>query len=254
LRNYKSEVSMLYILLPAYNEEEGLEKLLERIDRITKSFSIPYKLIIINDGSVDHTVAVIESYSKIMPIELISLKPNQGITEVFKIGFNRVCETARDEDICITMDSDNTQNPYVMLDIINRLNQSYDVVIASRFQKGGGMVGAPFIREMMSRGVAFIFRKLSPIAGVTDYSTFYRGYSVRVLKQALSLYGDDLVQGYGFSSMASILIKLHKITEKFSEVPFVLRYDLKEGGSGMKVPKTIKGYLRIFWQIKTGKL
>ena len=131
---------MLFILLPAYNEEEGLEKLLDRIHRIMEAFSIQYKLFIINDGSVDRTSYVIQSYSKIMPIELINFENNRGITEVFRVGFKRICEIGSDDDICITMDSDNTQNPYVILDIIKKLNESSDVVIASRFKKGGKMV------------------------------------------------------------------------------------------------------------------
>lgn len=245
---------MIFILLPAYNEEEGLEKLLERINRIMTSLAVPHKLIIVNDGSRDHTVAVIQSYSKVMPIELINFEKNCGITEVFRAGFKRVCAIARDEDICITMDADNTQNPYVMLDIIAKVNEAYDVVIASRFQEGGKMVGAPFIREIMSLGVTFLLKRLIPINGVRDYSTFFRGYRVKVLKQAFSLYGDSLIEGYGFSSMASMLIKLRKITQRFAEVPFILRYDLKEGGSGMRISRTIRGYLGIFWQIMRGKL
>lgn len=245
---------MLFILLPAYNEEEGLEKLLDRIHRIARTFSIQYKLIIVNDGSIDHTAAVIESYSKIMPIEFINFSKNHGITEVFRTAFKRVCDIGQDEDICITMDSDNTQNPYVMLDIINKLNQSYDVVIASRFQKGGKMVGAPLMRRIMSLGVAFLLKRLVPIDGVRDYSTFYRGYRVKILKQGFCRYGDDLVEGYGFSSMANMLIRLRKITDRFEEVPFILRYDLKEGGSGMKINRTIAGYLNIFWKVIKGKI
>ena len=244
---------MLYILLPAYNEEEGLEKLLERINRITRSFAIKYKLIIVNDGSKDHTVSVIKSYSVGMPIELINLKKNQGIAEVFRTGFKRICEEAQDDDICITMDSDNTQNPYVMLDIIEEL-KSYDVVIASRFKEGGKMVGAPFIRKILSIGVAWILMRLTPINGVRDYSTFYRGYRIGVLKKAMSTYGDSLIEGQGFSSMAKMLIRLRNLTDKFAEVPLILRYDLKEGGSGIRIFRTIRGYLTIFAQIINKKL
>ncbi|MDD4899242.1 MAG: glycosyltransferase [Candidatus Omnitrophica bacterium] len=245
---------MLFILLPAFNEEEGLEKLLDRIDRIIKGFSIQCKIIIVNDGSMDRTLYVIDSYAKTLPIEIINFKNNHGITEVFRVGFKRVCEIGKDNDICITMDSDNTQNPYVILDIIDKINNSSDVVIASRFQKGGKMVGAPLLRKLMSVGVAKILKQVVPIKGVSDYSTFYRGYRVKVLKQAFSHYGDNLIEGQGFSSMANLLIKLRKITQRFAEVPFILRYDLKEGGSGIRVIKTIKGYLKIISEVQKGKL
>lgn len=239
---------MIYIVLPAYNEEEGLEKLLERIRRIAEAFSLDYQLIIINDGSTDHTSTVIESFAKNMPIELINFETNQGVTQVFRTGLKRVCYLGQDHDLCITMDSDNTQNPYVMLDIIKKLEKSFDIVIASRFEKGGKMVKAPWLRMVLSLGVAWLLKHLIPIPGVRDYSTFYRGYKVSLLKRGFTFYGDNLIEGHGFSGMAGLLIKLSKLTNKIGEVPLVLRYDLKEGGSGMKILRTIRGYLQLIYE------
>ena len=234
---------MIYILLPAYNEEEGLEKLLERIKRIGRSYSLEYQVLIVNDGSSDHTAEVVKSYADDMPIELVNFESNKGITEVFRTGFKRVSETGGEEDICITMDADNTQNPYVMLDIFRKISQGFEVVIASRFEEGGGVVKAPWFRMLLSLGVAWLLKKLVPIPGVQDYSTFYRGYKVGILKKALVLHGDSLLEGHGFSGMADLLIKISKLTDKIGEVPLVLRYDLKEGGSGMRIFRTIRGYL-----------
>ena len=245
---------MIYILLPAYNEEEGLENLLNRIKRIAGAFSFSYKIIIVNDGSTDHTELVIRSYSDTTPIELINFEKNRGIEEVFKAGFKRVCGIAKDDDICITMDSDNTQNPYVMLDMLRLMEGSGgpDIVIASRFEKGGAMVGAPFTRRILSIGISYILRRLIPIKGVKDYSTFYRAYRISVIKKGFEKYGDGLIEGHGFSAMANLLIKLCTITDKVQEVPFVLRYDLKEGGTGMNIGKTMMGYLGIIWEHLAG--
>ncbi|MBL7073632.1 glycosyltransferase family 2 protein [candidate division KSB1 bacterium] len=238
---------MIYILLPAYNEEEGLEKLLVRIDRLAKTFFSEYKLIIVNDGSSDHTVQVIQTHLKEMPIELINFEKNKGITEVFMVGFKRVCKLGKDNDICITLDSDNTQSPFVILDILQKLNERFDLVVASRFAKGGGMVGAPFFRKLLSLGVAYLLRKTIPIKGARDYSTFYRGYRVGLIRKAFNQYGDNLLEGHGFSGMANMLIRLCSMTDKVTEVGLVLRYDLKEGGSGMNILKTVKGYLKLLY-------
>jgi len=241
---------MIYIVLPAYNEEEGLEKLLERIRRIGRAFSLDYQLIIINDGSTDHTAVVVESFAKDMPIELINFAKNQGITQVFRTGLKRVCDLGQNNDICITMDSDNTQSPYVILDIIQKLDHSFDIVIASRFEKGGKMVKAPWLRMILSLGVAGLLKRLIPIPGVQDYSTFYRGYRIHLLKRGFALYGETLIEGHGFSGMADLLIKLSKLTDRIGEVPLVLRYDLKEGGSGMRILRTLRGYLQLIYKHK----
>lgn len=235
---------MIFIVLPAYNEEEGLEKLLIRISRVMNACGNSYRLVIINDGSTDHTVEVIDSFSE-LPITLVNFEKNEGIREVFRTGFRLVCEQAHDNDICITLDSDNTQSPYTMFDILAKLNEGSDVVIASRFEPGGRMVGAPLLRRFLSVGVAWLLRNIFALPNVKDYSTFFRGYRLETIKRGLAKFGDDLIEGHGFSAMANLLIKLGQITEKFAEVPLVLRYDLKEGGSGMHTLKTIRGYVAI---------
>lgn len=243
---------MIYILLPAYNEEEGLEKLLIRISRVMNAYGKPYKAIIVNDGSVDHTVDVINSFNE-LPITLVNFEKNEGVREVFRTGFRLVCEHASDDDACITLDSDNTQNPYTMIDILRKLDEGYDVVIASRFESGGKMVGAPLFRRFMSIGVAWLLRNIFALPNVRDYSTFFRGYKLKIIKRGFTQYGDGLIEGHGFSSMANMLIKLGQLTQNFAEVPLVLRYDLKEGGSGMHIFKTIRGYLMIIktnWKLR----
>ena len=47
----------VFVLLPAYNEEEGLEKLLVGSDRILRAFAIRGRIVIVNDGSADRTHA-----------------------------------------------------------------------------------------------------------------------------------------------------------------------------------------------------
>tara|TARA_Y100001960_G_C14540453_1_gene760606 strand:- start:38 stop:790 length:753 start_codon:yes stop_codon:yes gene_type:complete len=238
-----------FILLPAFNEEEGIEKLLERLIRITRTFLKEYRIIIVNDGSSDHTLDVIECFRENLNIEIISFNKNRGIVDVFRQGFQKVCEEGDDGDICITMDSDNTQNPYVINDILEKMNDGYDIVIASRFVEGGKVVGAPWFRNLLSNGVAFLMRRIAAVPGVTDYSTFYRGIRVGLLRRGFERYGDELISGHGFSGMANLLVRLCPFAIRTGEVPFILRYDLKEGGTGMRILKTIQGYLILFVNI-----
>ena len=71
-------------------------------------------------------------------------------------------------------------------------------------------------------------------------------YGLQLLKRGFALHGDDLICGEGFSGMADMLIKLCALAGgRVGEVPLVLRYDLKEGGSGMRIFRTIRGYLGV---------
>jgi|TARA_B100001964_G_scaffold94504_1_gene105970 dolichol-phosphate mannosyltransferase len=240
---------MIYILLPAYNEEEGIERLLERVYRIQKSFEFDLRLIVVNDGSHDNTQMVIESFKEYLDLEIINFETNMGIENVFYEGFKRVNELSDNkEDICITMDSDNTHNPYYLVSIIYKLKGPCDIVIASRFLKGGGMQGVPFYRKILSDVASYFMRKFVGIPNITDYSTFYRGFKVYTIKEALKKYDRDLIKGEGFSCMINMLIKLNQMGYKFDEIPFTLKYYLKEGSSGIQIFKTIRGYLKIIYR------
>jgi dolichol-phosphate mannosyltransferase len=88
-------------------------------------------------------------------------------------------------------------------------------------------------------------KKFVSIPGITDYSIFYRGYKVSVIREALQKYDKNLISGEGFSSVVNMLIKLNEMNYKFGEVPVILKYYLKEGSTGIEILKTIKGYLKI---------
>lgn len=238
-----------YVLLPAYNEEEGLEKLLARLDRINTAHQLSLCVLIVDDGSRDHTTLVIDSFKDALPIHVERFPENRGVSEVFRVGFRWVLTVAQDGDACITMDSDNTQNPYYILDLLREMNEGADLVIASRFAPGGAMRGAPPIRSLLSHGVAGLLRVFINLPHVRDYSTFYRGFRVELLRKVFARWGDDAIRGHGFACMARFLILAAREAHDVREVPFVLRYDLKEGGSGMRILRTIRGYLGLLVEL-----
>jgi dolichol-phosphate mannosyltransferase len=244
---------MIYIVLPAHNEEDGIEKLLERICRIKNTVLPDLEVIVVNDGSSDHTSVVVKTFQKALPIELIDFESNRGVQEVFRVGLKRVCErSTNSDDICITMDSDNTHTPFSMLDIFSKMKEC-DVVIASRFCGNGGMVGTPYFRQLLSVAASNILVKFVPIKGVSDYSTFYRGYRIGMLKKGFDEFGDDFIKGEGFSGIVRLLLNLDLLGARFGEVPFTLKYFLKEGGSGMNLFKTTMGYLKIISEYRKKK-
>lgn len=243
---------MIYVIMPAFNEEEGLEKLLHRIKVVMEYEKYEYKILVVNDGSIDRTEYVLKSHLDVVPLEYVNMEQNSGITKVFQVAFEKVLGEAKDDDIIISLDSDNTQNPYAMIDLIKSINEGYGLSIASRFVEGSRVVGVPAFRMFLSNGVAFLLGALFPFKGVKDYSTFYRAYRVDIVKKALEKMPiDQLIVGHGFSSMASFLLKILYISKpEVKEVPINLRYDLKEGGTGMRIFKTIMGYLKLIKELQ----
>jgi len=238
---------VIFVLLPAYNEEQGIRQVLTRIKQIAEATKEPFRVIVVDDGSADKTSEYPRSFSDQLDLKLIVFPENRGVAEVFRIGFRYICDESADpaNDICIVLDSDNTQDPRVMVDLIKKIREGDDLVIASRFKSPGRMVGCSLMRHLYSVGLSILMQLIVGLPGVKDYSMFYRAYRVSLLKKGFSRYEDRLVEGKGFSVMGGCLIKLSNLTNRISEVPLTLRYGKKRGASGINVLKTIRGYMEL---------
>jgi dolichol-phosphate mannosyltransferase len=240
---------MIFVLLPAYNEGKGIAAVLSTLREMFRSFPESYRVVVVNDGSVDDTETKVRAFAQHLDLKLISFEKNRGVGEVFTAGFRYVCaESVNPEnDVCVVLDADGTQDPRVLFDLLKKVRAGDDLVIASRFRKPGKMVGCPPLRYFYSVAVSWIMRVLVGLPNVRDYSMFFRAYRVSLLKRGFAEYGDALLVGKGFASVAVCLIKLGNLTNRISEVPLVLRYDLKQGKSGLKIMRTIRGYFELLW-------
>ena len=70
---------MILILLPAYNEEESLPRLIPKLQATLTEMGEEYKILVCNDGSKDRTQAMLEEYAAIIPLEIIQHKINRGL-------------------------------------------------------------------------------------------------------------------------------------------------------------------------------
>jgi len=238
---------MIYVLLPAYNEEESLDELLPKLDIFFKRENFKYKIIACNDGSKDGTLLKLQKYSKTIPIEIINHKINRGLGETVRDLFERAAELANEEDIIIRMDCDDTHEPKYIEGLINKIQEGYDVVIASRFVKGGGQEGLDTYRKTIS-SIANLFMKFFfPIKGLKEYSCGFRAYRARVIKFAIEVYGNNFIQlkGLGFTGTLEKIVKLKILGAKFAESPFILRYDQKKSASKMVSSITTFGYMTL---------
>jgi len=241
----------IVIGLPAYNEGVSIEKLLNRIvDLYENNNNII--VVVVNDGSTDSTEDILKTFSNDYNfIEYINHPKNLGLGKAVETVFNHVINNYSDEDILVTLDSDNTHNPDIIPNMAKLLkDEDLDLVIASRFVEGGKEIGLSFFRKVMSRGASLYCRTIFPLESIKDYSCGFRAYNVSYLKKAQKMYGGNLVSASGFECMVEILGRFSKIGVKAKEYPLVLEYNLKESPSKMKVLKTIKGYFNLFFKIK----
>ncbi len=234
---------MIYLILPAYNEEASLKPLLTRVKQAMDVGSTGYRVIVVNDGSTDRTASIAQELSTLMPVTVIDHKMNRGLGAGLETGLNQATAMAKDQDVLVTMDADNTHSPDLIPAMVAKLREGCDVVIGSRYADGGREVGLSLRRKILSRGSSFLLRTFFPISGVRDYTCGYRAYRASTIKQAFSEYGIRLIEERGFTCHVELLLKLRTLGISACEAPLVLRYDLKGGASKMRVARTIARYL-----------
>jgi dolichol-phosphate mannosyltransferase len=237
---------MIYILLPAYNEELSFSTLLPKIDDYFKhKLQLDYQLIICNDGSSDGTLEILEGYKQSLPLTIINHKINRGLGETSRDLFEKAVELSSDGDIFIRMDCDDTHEPEFIKGMIDKINEGNDVVVASRFVEGGGQEGLEGFRKIISLLANKFMKLFFPIKGLKEYSSGFRAYRADTMKTAIATYGNSFIQlkGLGFTCTLEKMVKLKMLGAKFGEAPFILRYQQKKSESKMVASITTLGYI-----------
>jgi dolichol-phosphate mannosyltransferase len=236
------------VALPAYNEGANIGRLLDGLDTSLRSMKFDYKIVVVDDGSKDNTLDVLKEYEKRLPLVIERHIVNQGLGATITDGLRVAARLATDDDVIITMDADGTHLPGLMPRMVQMIDEGRDVVIASRYQPGAQVHGVPVARRFMSWIASWIFRVVFPTHSVRDYTCGYRAYRGSIVAKAVTQYGDRFVEERGFQCMAEILLKIRALHAVFGEVPMILRYDLKEGKSKMRVARTVANTLKLLVQ------
>ena len=115
----------LSIVISLYNEEESLRELVAWIDRALAPYNYEYEIIMVDDGSRDHSWEVIEELAKQYPqIRAIGFRRNYGKSAALYCGFE-----AAQGDIVVTMDADLQDNPEEIPEMIRMIREEgYDLV------------------------------------------------------------------------------------------------------------------------------
>jgi dolichol-phosphate mannosyltransferase len=242
----------IFVVLPAYNEEQALPHLLDSLIDNLSDEQKDYSIIVVNDGSEDRTGEVADAYSRRHPVTVVHNDGNKGLAETMRRGLMEAVKRASPKDIIVTMDADNTHPAGLALRMIRSIREGNDVVIASRFREGSQLRGVPFHRLWLSRAASWLFRIFFPIRGVRDYTCGYRAYRADITKALIDKYGPEFISERGFSCMIDILLRLRERHVVFTEVPLVLRYDLKPGRTKMRVLETTWDTLRLLISRRLG--
>ena len=111
------------VIIPAYNEEENIVRVVENL----KNNYPMYDYVVINDGSADSTAKICRKYG----YELVDLPVNLGLAGAFQTGLKYAYR--KGYDYAIQFDADGQHRPEFIAPMLDKIQEGYDIVIASRF-------------------------------------------------------------------------------------------------------------------------
>lgn len=229
------------VVIPMRNERAAVGPLFERLGRAVENLEQETRVLIVDGASSDGTPDEVTRVAGGMTVEVLTLTENLGLGGALDAGLQRAVPAA---DCIVTMDGDDSHDPATIRSLIQKIEEGYDFVIASRFQPGGEETGVPVHRRLLSHSASRLLRTLFPFGPVRDYSSGFRAYRTAALRR---VQGEDgrVVTEEGFTCMLELLLKLREAGARPAEVPLVLRYDRRETDSKMEVGPTVAGYLRL---------
>lgn len=236
-------------VLPAFNESKTIEITLRSLQAELKRIGLKFEIIVCDDGSTDSTLEILRELSGTLDLTILEHRLNRGLGETIRDLFEFAAKISEPEDLIVRLDADNTHDPKYIEEMVKYLESGYDVIVASRFAQGGSQTGVSKYRSLLSYFANSFMRVFFPIkldvGSFREYSCGFRGYRADIIKKAITVYGNRFIQlgGFGFACTLEKLVKLKLIGARFIEIPFVLRYDRKEGASKMVANTTTLGYL-----------
>lgn len=233
----------VYVLLPAFNEEAAVAPILEKTERVMEERGARYEVVVVDDGSHDGTPDRLEELRDRYPVRVLTHRFNRGLGETIRDGFEFVAEVADPSDVVVRMDCDDTHDPRYIPSMLEKIDDGFEVVIASRYAPGGDEIGLDWYRTSISRIANLLFKAVFPIRGVREYTCGFRAYRVGLVQDALEIFGNKFIdlKGLGFTCTLEKLIKFRMMGARITEVPFTLRYDQKLSSSKVVTSITTLG-------------
>jgi glycosyltransferase involved in cell wall biosynthesis len=198
-----SEIAMMYIVIPAYNEEQVIAEVLRGLRDAGYA-----RVIVVDDGSTDNTGLAARSAGAAVVLQHFL---NRGKGAAAKTGIEAAKRLGA--DTVVTMDGDGQHDPADIARMLRLLDEGWEVVLGSRLKDPRGMPRWKILANVAGNLITWALYGL----WVTDSQSGFRAYS----RKALDLI-DTRTDRYEYDSEVIREIGRHRL--KFIEIPITVIY------------------------------
>lgn len=214
------------VILPTYNERDTLPQTVTRIMAVSDEHDLGLSVLVVDDGSPDGTGAIADRLSVDDPrISVLHRTAKEGLGPAYIAGFRRAL--ADGAELVFEMDADLSHEPAYLPAMIGRIERGADVVLGSRYVRGGGVAGWGLGRRLVSRG-GCLYAQLVLGLPYRDLTGGFKCFRRRAL-ECLDLDGIG-ASGYGFQIETTW--RAHRLGLRIAEVPIIF-VDRRVGQSKM---------------------
>ena len=216
--------------MPAYNEEATIASTLEDIKNIMKPLPYLWEIQVVSDGSTDNTASIAKKHQA----SVIIFKTNRGLAKTFQSEVQYCLK--KKAGIIIHTDADNQYPASSIPQLLEKIEQGYDLVLGSRF-KDAGSYKNEFSRKLGNKLFARVISRLirQPI---TDSTTGFRAFTSEVARNIQFI--------NNFTYTQEQIIKAARQGFKIGEIPIEARPTRKSKLFSNPLQYAIKAWLNIF--------
>jgi glycosyltransferase involved in cell wall biosynthesis len=170
----------LSLVIPVYNEEESLPRLIEEIHGALAGSGRSYEIVLVDDGSRDKSFALLEERARTDPsLTLVKFRRNFGQTAAMQAGFDH----ARG-NVVVTMDADLQNDPADIPMMLDHIDQGYDLVAGWRADRQDKFLSRRLPSMLANRLISWTTK-----VKLNDYGCTLKAIKADVTKE-MRLYGE----------------------------------------------------------------
>jgi glycosyltransferase involved in cell wall biosynthesis len=220
---------VIYICIPSYNEAPTVGLLLWKIRQVFSEFPREYQLLVVNDGSTDATGEILEPYTKVLPLTVLSHKERQGyaasVEEVLRVAVERTDRPKR--DCAILMHADFAHGAEFIPELVKQIEGGADLVVSQ--PKIEGETSRAF--RLVRRAAPLLLRNSVKVSGVTDVVSGFAAFRRVILRNAMRSHPGRLLTTDGWAANAELFTRAAQSARRIETIPAIERRDVRPRAS-----------------------
>lgn len=234
------------VIVPTYNERENIEALIIQLLALPLGLNVT----VVDDNSPDGTGDIADRLAaeNLARVTVIHRAGKLGLGTAYLAGFQQALDAG--SDLICTMDADFSHNPRYIPSMVGKICEGYDLVIGSRYTRGGGTSGCTINRRMLSWGANFFARTALGLRA-HDTTAGFRCYRRKVL-ESIDL---GAIKASGYSFLIEMLYMVQNRGWQVADVPIIFE-NRRLGASKIsknEVARAIRTVLRLALERIVGK-